>query len=59
MKNVNVTVVRPVRVVSNGAVKGHQWARIVDAKSGQVLHTGQLKYIRKVAIGKYNSLPNF
>jgi hypothetical protein len=59
MKNAQVVVARPVKVVSNGAVNGDKWARIVDAKSGQVLHTGQLKYIRKVALGKYNALPQF
>ncbi len=58
MKNAQVVVARPIRVVANGAVKGDKWARIVCAKSGQVLHTGQLKYIRKVAIGRYNAFPN-
>lgn len=56
MKNVQVVVARKVRVVSNGAVKGHKWAKVVDAKSGQVLHTGQLPYIKRVALAKYNAL---
>jgi len=59
MKNVAVVSARPIRVVSNGAVKGDKWARIVCAQTGLTLHVGQVKYIRKVAIGRYNALPNF
>jgi hypothetical protein len=57
MKNVTVGIARPVRVVVNGAVKGDKWARIVCVRSGQTLHTGQVKYIKRVAIGRYNTLP--
>jgi hypothetical protein len=56
MKNVSIVVARPIRVVSNGAVKGDKWGCIVCAKSGVVLHCGQPKYIQRVAAGKYNSL---
>jgi hypothetical protein len=57
MKNVKVVVANPVRVVVNGAVKGDKWAKIVDVKTGVVLHTGQYKYIKRVSIGRYNSVP--
>jgi hypothetical protein len=57
MKLVNVQVAQRIKVVSNGAVKGHKWARIVV--NGKTVHVGQLPYIRRVAIGKYNMLPNF
>lgn len=46
----------PVRIQRN-TVKGSpndQWAKIVDAKSGEVLHTGQLRYIKRVARVRYN-----
>ena len=59
MKNVNVSVARKVRVVVNGAVKGDKWGKVIDCQTGQVLHTGQLRYIRKVSIGRYNMVPNF
>lgn len=59
MKNVTVVAARPIKVVSNGAVKGDKWARIVDAKTGVTLHVGQVKYIAKVAIGRYNAIPHF
>ena len=56
MKNVSFVVARPIRIVSNGAVKGDKWSLIVCAKSGIVLHCGQPKYIRRIAAGKYNAL---
>ena len=37
----------------------NQWARITDAQSGQVLHTGQPAYIKRVAKKKYNTSLNF
>lgn len=46
----------PVRIVRN-THKGSpndQWARIVNAQTGEILHTGQLKYIKRVARVKYN-----
>jgi hypothetical protein len=33
-----------------------QWAQITDAQSGRVLHTGQPRYIKRVAKAKYNTL---
>ncbi len=33
-----------------------QWAQIVDCRSGRVLHTGQPRYIKRVAKAKYNTL---
>lgn len=56
MKNVNLAVYHPIRVVSNGAVKGDKWGVIVCNKSGVVLHAGQLPYIKRVAKSKYNTL---
>jgi hypothetical protein len=56
MKKAKVVVARPVRVVSNGAINGHQWARIVDVKTGRTIHTGQLPYIKRIALAKYNAL---
>ena len=45
----------PVRVQLNTTnAKRPQWARIIDAKTGRIVHTGQPKYIRKVAKTKYN-----
>ena len=46
----------PVRVVrnTNKGSKNDQWARIVDAKTGVILHTGQLSYIKRVARKRYN-----
>ena len=37
----------------------NQWARITDARSGEVLHTGQPAYIKQVAKKKYNTLLDF
>jgi hypothetical protein len=56
MKKVSTVAARKVRVVSNGARKGDKWARIVV--DGKVAHVGQLPYIKRLAIGKYNTLPN-
>jgi hypothetical protein len=33
-----------------------QWAQITDARSGRILHTGQPRYIKRVAKAKYNTL---
>lgn len=56
MKNFVVSIARPVKVVSNGAQKGDKWAKIVDAKTGEILHTGQIKYVKRVALARYNAL---
>lgn len=48
-------VARQVRVNINTLNAGRdQWARISDAKTGQILHTGQVKYIRRIARQRYN-----
>lgn len=41
----------PVRIRRNTSAssKNHQWAQIIDAKTGKVLHTGQIHYISVVA----------
>lgn len=59
MKLVNVNVARKVRIVSNNALRGPKWAKVIDVRTGVTLHTGSLPYIRKMAIGKYNMLPQF
>ena len=33
-----------------------QWAQIVECKTGKVLHTGQPRYIKRVARTRYNTL---
>lgn len=55
MLRVKTTALIPVRVLrnTNRGSKNDQWARIVHAKTGQVLHTGQIRYIRKVAETRY------
>ena len=37
----------------------NQWAQITDARSRQVLHTGQPCYIKQVAKKKYNTVLDF
>ena len=32
-----------------------QWAQIIDCRSGNVLHTGQPRYIKRVARTRYNT----
>lgn len=56
MKNVKTAVIVPIRVVRNTAAASpnHQWAKIVNAQTNAVLHTGQIGYIRKVAKKRYN-----
>lgn len=46
----------PVKVLRNtrSSSPNHQWARIIHAKTGEVLHTGQINYIRRVAAKRYN-----
>jgi hypothetical protein len=45
----------PVRVQLNTTNdKRHQWARIICVKTGRVVHTGQPKYIKRVAKTKFN-----
>lgn len=46
----------PVKVLRNtrAASPNSQWAKIVNTRTGKVLHTGQIGYIRKVARDRYN-----
>jgi hypothetical protein len=53
MKLAKSVVARPVKVVINSR-NGHQWGQIKDARSGFVLHTGRLPYIKYTAKKKYN-----
>lgn len=53
MQKVQTKANRQVRVIINTPNPNrHQWAKIVEGK--KVLHTGQPKYIQKVAKNKFN-----
>ena len=58
MKHVATKViVREIKVESNGAGSNRdKWMRIKDAKTGEILHTGQPKYIKGVAKNRYRHL---
>ena len=58
MKNVNGNVFAVQvkgRLSTNDASK-NQWAQIVNCRTGKVLHTGQPRYIKRVAKAKYNTM---
>ena len=55
----SVVVARPVKVVQNTVKVGNQWGQIKDAVSGEVLHVGQLQYIKQVARKRYNIAVKF
>lgn len=55
MKKVEVVIANPVRVQFNCAKVGPKWARLIDKKTGKV-HTGSVKYIKRLALGRYNAL---
>jgi hypothetical protein len=55
----SVVVARPVKVVQNTVKVGNQWGQIKDAVSGEVLHVGQLPYIKQVARKRYNVAVKF
>ena len=45
----------PIKVRVNTTDKSkNQWGEIIDARSGSVLHRGQLKHIKYVAKKNYN-----
>jgi hypothetical protein len=53
MQKVQTKTARPVRVILNtDNPNRHQWAKIVEGK--KVLHTGQPRYIKRVAKTKFN-----
>jgi len=53
MQKVQTKTARPVRVILNtDNPNRHQWAKIVEGK--KVLHTGQPRYIKRVAKKKFN-----
>ena len=53
MKIANVKIANPVHIVRNTTNPNrHQWAKIVEGR--KVLHTGQPKYIKRVAKKKFN-----
>jgi gamma-glutamylcysteine synthetase len=47
---------RPIRCKFNTkrSSRGHRWGEIICARTGVVLHRGQIAYIRKVAKERYN-----
>jgi hypothetical protein len=49
-----VKLARPIRVLQNSSKSGDQWGQIKDVATGQILHTGRLAYIRRVARKRYN-----
>lgn len=54
MKTARLVVAHPVRVQFNTTdASKHQWARIINSQ-GDVLHTGQPKYIKGLAKKKFN-----
>ena len=53
MQKVQTKAARNVRVILNTQNSNrHQWAKIVEGK--KVLHTGQPRYIKRVAKAKFN-----
>ena len=55
MKSVKAVQKRRVRIARNTSnAKAHQWARIVCAETGEILHVGQPRYIKRVAAKKFN-----
>lgn len=56
MLSTKVVIARPVKVVLNTGDKKSiaQWGQIRDAVSGEVLHTGQVNYIKSIAKKRYN-----
>lgn len=56
MKKVRTVVARRINVIVNSKNTG--WAKIKDASTGQVLHTGLPGYIRRVARSRYNQKVN-
>jgi hypothetical protein len=53
MQKIKTKTARPVRVILNTQNPNrHQWAKIVEGK--KVLHTGQPRYIKRVAKKKFN-----
>ena len=60
MKSVkgNVFAVKIRATLNTSNSNKDQWAKIVSFSTGQVLHTGQPRYIKRVARERYNTLLN-
>ena len=56
MKKASITINRPIRVLINSTRK--DWAQIKCNKTGVILHTGRIGYIRNVAKKRYNHTVN-
>lgn len=59
MKSVNVHTFRPIKVIVNSQSGQNRWGQIKCAATGQVLHTGQLKYVQATARKRYNTKVTF
>jgi len=54
MVSVSQKIVNPIKVRLNTTNRGsHQWAQIRCGRTGKVKHTGQAKYIQRVALKRY------
>jgi hypothetical protein len=60
MKSVkgNVFAVKIRATLNTSNRNKDRWAKIVNCSTGQVLHTGQPRYIKRVARERYNTLLN-
>jgi len=56
MKKVDVAVARKIRVLRNTRHDQPDYAIIRCDESGNTLHIGQVKYIRRVAKQRYNAV---
>ena len=56
MQNAQANIFATPIVIKRNTTKAsrHQWAKIMDKKTGKTLHIGQISYIRRVAREKYN-----
>ena len=55
MKTAQIKIANPVHIIRNTTNPNrHQWAKIVETRTGKVLHTGQMKHIKYVAKKRYN-----
>ena len=60
MKKVKTVAIHNIGVRINTTRKDRdQWARIVCNKTGTVLHVGQPKYIKRVAMKRYDTFASF
>jgi hypothetical protein len=56
MKSLNVAVARKIRVLKNTRHDQPDYALIRDDETSELLHVGQVRYIRQVARKRYNTV---